>query len=208
MDNKKKSFAATPRESGPSSLESPLADRGLRRRLYQRILASVNDPAEAEDVTQETLVRACLGLPRFRGEASLTTWVLRIAENVVRDRLRLAPRRPLETAKPLCDGVSENLPDSERAGPEEEVERRLSAECIRGTLQTLPEQYRTAVELHDLEGLENPEIARRLGLPVSTVKMRVHRARRRLRCACEEDCEPYADGRGNVACHPRKPRTS
>jgi RNA polymerase sigma-70 factor (ECF subfamily) len=206
VDGKKKSSAATPTKSGLSSRESPLADPGLRRRLRGRLLALGHDPAEAEDLTQETLVRACLGLPQFRGESSLATWVMRIAENVVQDRRRVAQRRPLETAEPLCDGVSENLADSATADPEEEAERRLSAECIRGTLQTLPEQYRSAVELHDLEGLENPEIARRLGLPVSTVKIRVHRARRRLRGACEEDCEPYSDGRGNVACRPRKPR--
>lgn len=169
----------------------------------------VGNPAEAEDLTQETFVRVHRGLPHFRGDANPTTWALRIAENLVRDHRRKEAKRPLETAEPMGESEGERIvDDSPAANPEQETERRLSAGCIRGTLKTLPEPYRKAVELHDLEGLENPEIARRLGLPVSTVKIRVHRARRRLRSACEEDCEPYADGRGNVACHPRKPRTS
>jgi RNA polymerase sigma-70 factor (ECF subfamily) len=185
--------------------EDQFPDQALRRRIYRRILALVNDAAEAEDLTQETLIRVYRGLPQFRGESSLTTWALRIARNVVQDGHRHAASHPLEMAEPMGEGDFDGLVDPAAPDPEREVERRLSAECIRETLETLPQRYREAVELHDLEGLENPEIAQRLRLPVSTVKIRVHRGRGRLRGACEEDCEPYSDGRGNVVCRPRKP---
>ena len=184
--------------------EFPRVDVGLRSRLYRRILGLVGSATEAEDLTQETLLRVYRALPRFRGDASLETWALRIAENVVRDYHRHRASHPTERAKPLVESELTGPRDNVRLSPEEELDGRLSAECVRDTLKALPDDYRKAVELHDFEGLENPEIAKILGLPLSTVKVRVHRGRRRLQSACRDNCEPYRDERGNVSCQPKK----
>jgi RNA polymerase sigma-70 factor (ECF subfamily) len=176
-------------------------DEFLRRQIRARI-ARLVDAAEVEDLTQETLLRVMRGLPRFRGDASLTTWALRIAGNVVIDH-----RRRLR-CRPECERVPGNedlagLLESRDPGPEDDLEQRISADCLRGALALLSESYRQVFELHDLAGLDLAEIAELLDLPVSTVKIRVHRARRRLRQACEAGCEVYRGRRGEVACGPR-----
>lgn len=190
----------------PSGLTVAVDDM-LRRQILARIRTLVADADEAEDLTQETLIHVLRALPRFRGESSLKTWALRIAGNVVVDGRRRAARRPAERAGTPPEGGLDDVKATDRPGPEDDLEQAVSAACLRGALGTLPESYRQVFELHDLAGLENAEIAELLGIPLSTVKIRLHRARRRLRSACEAGCEVYRSPRGDVACCARDKRS-
>jgi RNA polymerase sigma-70 factor (ECF subfamily) len=191
-------------EAAPAAREIHLqVDEVLRGQIRARIGRLVADPDEAEDLTQETLLRVLRGLPLFRGESSLKTWALRIAGNVVTDSRRRAACRPAAKAGPPAEGDLDDLEQELERRPEDELERNLSADCLRSVLATLSESYRQVFELHDLAGLDSAEIAELLDLPVSTVKMRLHRARRRLQSACEAGCDVFRGGRGDVACAPR-----
>jgi RNA polymerase sigma-70 factor, ECF subfamily len=178
-------------------------DELLRQQIHARIRQLVRDPDEAEDLTQETLLRVVRGMPQFRGESSLKTWALRIASNVVVDGRRHAASAPAERAGPPPEGDVDDLEQTRQASPEDELERSISADCLRGVLSTLSESYRQVFELHDLAGLANAEIAQLLDLPLSTVKIRLHRARRRLQGACAAGCDVFHSGSGDVGCSPK-----
>ena len=161
------------------------AFEALVRRHQTRIVnyatAIVRDPADAEDVAQETFVRAWRSLTRFRGDSSFKTWLYAIATNAARTGLeRRARRNRLEDeslddeAAPLAAGdVPAGGPDAEAA-----LVRR---ESIDRALAALPPDLRAAVVLRDVEGLDYKEIAAATGAPMGTVESRIFRARRRLR---------------------------
>ena len=144
---------------------------------YQRLIVSVGyrqglDWAEAEDMAQETFVKAWLALPRYRPQAGTwRAWLCRIAINQAidshrRDRPRLAP--------------DERLADKAR-GPAEQVERDLQGQAVRRALAQLPPASRAALVLSEYHGLSYAEIAVALDIPLGTVMSRLHYARQRLR---------------------------
>jgi RNA polymerase sigma-70 factor (ECF subfamily) len=135
--------------------------------LTRRGLAS---PEDAADALQETLLRAWQGLPRFRGDAQLSTWLHRICLNAVHDqRERTAARR----TAPL-DEVPE-APDRRDRFADAELSAQLA-----GALDGLEEEYRVAVVLCDLCGCSYAEAAELLGVPEGTIKSRIFRGRRTL----------------------------
>ena len=174
------------------------------RRLYRVARAVLHDDGEAEDVVQETYVRAFAALADFRGGSSLATWLTRIALNEALGRLRR--RRPtveIETfdARPEARVIPFPLmsPDMnpEQAAARQDV-RRLLERAIDG----LPEPFRVVFVLRDVEELSIEETAAQLGLRPETVKTRLHRARRRLREALDAelasaltDAFPFAGAR-------------
>jgi RNA polymerase sigma-70 factor (ECF subfamily) len=139
------------------------------RRAAARML---DDEALAEDATQEALLKAWRHLPGFRGEAAFGTWLHRIARNVCRSwsataRARWPGLRPRSLAdRPAGDPA-----------PDEQVARAEVARCVRGAVARLPEEYRAAVWLRDLEGVPYAEVAAALGVPLGTVKSRISRGR-------------------------------
>lgn len=139
------------------------------------------DPAEAEDLAQEVFIRAYAGLEGFRGEAKFSSWLYRIATNRCRDHLR--QREAMERAR----GDPEvNLPGSEWAadrfiGPERELERKELARRLQWALGELSPDYAVPFLLKYEQGLSYREMARRLDVRAGTLKVRVHRARARLR---------------------------
>lgn len=166
----------------------------------RRHVARLVGADEAEDVTQEVFASVSAALPGFKGESSLSTWIYRIATNAAVDRLRSPSfRRTSHTAEQEA-----NVPDK-AAGAEQAMARREMNDCIRGYIDRLPASYRTVIVLSDQQGLANQEIADALGITLHTVKIRLHRARARLRQAMGEGCSVYRDDRNEVACDP-KPR--
>ncbi|MCG3194831.1 MAG: ECF RNA polymerase sigma-E factor [Thermoanaerobaculia bacterium] len=152
------------------------------------VAARMLGPSEAEDVVQETFLRAYRGLERFRGESTLKTWLLAIALNRIRarrgilSRLReyFVPNDP----KPGQDDGEElffsNVPDP-NLSPEDEALQRQRRQKLRSAMAALPSEFRTAVILRDLEGMSYQEIAEALEVPVGTVRSRIARGRSMLK---------------------------
>ena len=149
----------------------------------------------AEDLTQAVFLKVSGALGNCRGESSLATWIYRIATNVARDHARAAGR--WESA--ASESVAE-LPDPAREAADRAYIRHEMRSCIRGLVEELPEPYRAPLLLADFEDLANAEIAEILGLSLDTVKIRLHRARTRLRAALESQCSFYRDDGNQLMC--------
>ena len=131
--------------------------------------------ADAQDLVQEVLLRVRRGLATYR-PGSLEAWLSRITTNAFLDETRRRKRRPSE---PLPDD-----PDRVLAGGEDAATAFASAtisDDVQGALRGLPDEYRAAVVLCDVVGLPYGEIADQLGVPVGTVRSRIHRGRAQLR---------------------------
>ena len=170
-------------EDVANELSSPL------RRFLERL---AGNHATAEDLLQETLVKVARGLPGFEGRSSVKTWAFSIASRVATDHFR----RPEFKAKIVDVDETAELPvlDSE-------IEGQLAAgemtDCVRSVIDSLPGDYRTALVLHDLEGLTAAQVAKIAGCSLANAKIRIHRARRRLKQALESECTFYR-GEDNV----------
>jgi RNA polymerase sigma-70 factor, ECF subfamily len=170
-----------------------------------RYLRRIVGENEAEDVAQEAFMKVHQSLDKFRGESKLSTWIYRIATNAAMDRLRSSLTKILSASNSLTDEddltveigqVSEyNAPRLDTL-----LIRNEMNECIRGIVHSLPANYRTVLVLSDLEGLTNAEICEVLGLPLETVKIRLHRGRKRLKKELDTNCHFYRDSRNELAC--------
>lgn len=167
------------------------------RRYVSRLIGA----GEADDLTQEVFVRVSRALPEFRGESRLSTWVYRIASNAVVDRLRSPAFRDATRAAVLDQDA---LPADASLGAEQAAARAEMSGCIRRYVSDLPPAYRLVIVLSEAEGLTNPEIAEALGVSLETVKVRLHRARRRLRQALAAGCDLDRDERNELACEPKR----
>ena len=148
--------------------------------VYRLALSIVRDSALAEDIAQDTLVKAWLALPTLRSETSLRSWVLRIAHNTAISTIR--------TRKAVVVDPHE-MPE-ESTSPEGSVENRVqSGEVVNefvAALDTLDDLSRSIVVLRELEGLSYDEIAELLDIPLPTVKTRLLRSRRKLGAALRQ----------------------
>lgn len=151
----------------------------LVARYYQRIdrlvQHVVGHPMTAEDITQETFLRAYRALPRFRGEASFYSWLYRIAINLCMSYLR---QRPYPASLPE---EANDVPPSFAADPSSLLECEERHRLVRQAIAALPPHYRIVVILRDLEGLSYQEIADLLSIPLGTVKSRLNFGKRLLR---------------------------
>jgi RNA polymerase sigma-70 factor (ECF subfamily) len=161
---------------------------------------------EAEDLTQEVLIKVTLAMTTFKGESQLSTWIYRIATNVALDYLR----SPAFKRKAWGGQSEDQTPtDRETAGKEKSAEATLIRDemnqCLRRQVDSLPQSYRTVVVLSEWEGLSNAEIAQILGLTVETVKIRLHRGRKRLKTELQGNCSFYHNEENLLACDPNPP---
>jgi RNA polymerase sigma-70 factor (ECF subfamily) len=136
-------------------------------------------PDLAADVAQEALIRAWRALPRFRGEASFATWLHRITVNAAWTQRKRAARHQ---GAPLEDRFEDEGPGPEVAGEMADLRSRL-----RAAIGRLSPGQRTVLVLRDVEGWSHAEVAGELGITQPTAKVRLHRARKRLRVLLEED---------------------
>jgi RNA polymerase sigma-70 factor (ECF subfamily) len=178
-----------------------------------RYIAHVVGWRDAEDLAQEVFVKVSQALKTFRGESQLSTWIYRIATNAALDKLRspsfrqkgqksLSEESRAKSEMEIMDKdawTGEDTPSVETSM----IQREMN-ECIRGIVEKLPENYRTVVALSELEGFRDEESAEILGVSVHTAKIRLHRARTRLKKELETHCNFYRDERNEFACHPRE----
>lgn len=169
----------------------PIADE-ISGPLLRYLERNVGDHGLAQDLLQETLIRVARGLPSFEGRANIKTWAFSIATRVVADHFR----DPVNRARIVDVDESAELPDAEESVDDRLVIDEMNA-CVRQVIDSLPEDYRVALVLHDLEGLTAEQTAEISGCSLPTAKIRIHRARLRLKQALEQECKFYR-GSDNV----------
>lgn len=155
--------------------------RRHQRRVFNLARALTGNEDEAEDLAQETFIRAFRGLARFRGDSAFGTWLYRIAVNVFRSR-RTRTSMWARLWRPDTDIAQTPADRSPAADVEASLVRR---DFIDKALAQLPDDLRLAVTLRDVEGLEYREIADLVKVPIGTVMSRIFRGRQRLREALE-----------------------
>ena len=175
----------------------------------KRYLARLITFDDAEDVAQDVFLKVSRSLDSFRGESSVSTWVYRIATNAAMDRVRSPAYRARVVSIPVDDSCDAGEPraaiEDNASSVEEEAIRSEMSGCVQGLVAQLPEDYRTVLVLSETEGLKNAEIAEVLGISVETVKIRLHRARARLKEILEANCSFYHDPCNTLLCDIKRP---
>jgi RNA polymerase sigma-70 factor (ECF subfamily) len=156
--------------------------RRYEDRLYNVCLRVLGDPQDASDATQEAFLSAFRALDRFREESAVTTWLHRIAVNSCYDILRAKRRRPQLHVLAEDEGLHDREPPSP-----DHADDVAAAIDVQAALNQVPEEFRAALVLADVQDLPYDEIARILDVPVGTVKSRVHRGRVALARALTRD---------------------
>jgi RNA polymerase sigma-70 factor (ECF subfamily) len=151
-----------------------------QRRLMRLVSRIVHDPAEAEDVVQETFIKAYRAIRRFRGDSAFYTWLYRIGINTAKNFLASQNRRtPTSTENDAEQAESfdsgEQLRDINT--PESVLASRQIARTVNAAMDALPLDLRTAIVLREIEGLSYEEIADIMSCPIGTVRSRIFRAR-------------------------------
>ncbi len=180
----------------------------FRPKILRYLKRIVGEDA-AEDLTQDVFIKISTGLKSFKGESHLSTWIYRIATNAALDRLRSPSTKRFvqkgSSQDPFVqvelDLESKDTWTGEKSpSPDTAVIREEMNDCIRSFVQNLPENYRIVLVLSELEGLKNNEICEILGVTLDTVKVRLHRARARLRKELEAHCSFYHTEGNQLAC--------
>ncbi len=159
--------------------------RAFGGRLLAAARRLLGNEEDARDAVQEAFLSAFRALGRFEGEARLSTWLHRIVLNASLMRLRTRRRRPEVSIDELLPRFLEDGHAADAAQewklPLDAVARRETRDLVRRSIDRLPDSYRSVLLLRDVEELDTDETARLLGLSVSAVKTRLHRARQALR---------------------------
>lgn len=161
--------------------------------LRRYLVRLVGNRATADDLLQDTLLKIARALPGFEGRSSIKTWAFTIATRVATDHFR----RPQNRAQ-IVD-IDDFSPVHDAEIDQGLVVDEMSS-CVREVIDSLPEDYRTALVLHDLEEQTAAQVAEIVGCSLATAKIRIHRARRRLKQALDEECRFYRDENNVFRC--------
>ena len=150
-----------------------------QHRIIQLVNGYIKDPAEAQDVAQESFIKAYRALGSFRGEAAFYTWLYRIAINTAKNYRLARARRSASQEVDVQDAEAiENAPQLQGLDtPERLLLTQEMLDTIKVALSTLPEEMRIAIELREFDGMSYEEIAVAMDCPVGTVRSRIFRAR-------------------------------
>ncbi|MBW3602529.1 MAG: sigma-70 family RNA polymerase sigma factor [Actinobacteria bacterium] len=165
--------------------------------LYSAALRYTRNPADAEDLVQESVAKAYAAFHQYRPGTNLRAWLYRILTNTYINAYRKEQRRPTEVAADAAEDFSlyDRIASHREAAAETVFLERLTDDEVREALSDLPEQFRIAVYLADVEGFSYAEIADIMGTPIGTVMSRLHRGRSALQKALYS----YAVERGLLA---------
>lgn len=151
-----------------------------QRKLFRLVLRFVYNQSEAEDVVQETFIKAYRALHQFRGEAAFYTWIYRIGINTARNFLDNRGRR-VPTSTDITAEQMESFSEGENLcdinTPESVLASKQIAEIVNLAMNELPDDLRSALMLREIEGLSYEEIAIAMACPIGTVRSRIFRAR-------------------------------
>jgi RNA polymerase sigma-70 factor (ECF subfamily) len=170
-----------------------------------RLVASLSrmvGPADADDLANETLIKALAAVDGFRGDAAPGTWLHRIGLNLAYDLLRRQGREPIALTQEDREAM-ETVPAPAESDP---LERRQMSQCVQEVLAMLPSAQRQLLVQADVLDHTAPEIARQTGITAGNAKIRLHRARRALQSALEERCDFHHRDGGVLCCAPKTQR--
>ena len=160
------------------------------------VLKVTGDHSLADDLVQETFLRAHQSEATFKGDASRTTWLCAIALNVMRDHFRATARRPTQVSDPQALLTLRN----DEALEDDFLQHEMDS-CIRQYVFRLPGRQRDVVALHDIAGLTHREVSSALDISQSNSRILLHRGRAALKLLLEENCTLCFDD--SVPCQPK-----
>ncbi|HZO04136.1 MAG TPA: RNA polymerase sigma factor RpoE [Burkholderiales bacterium] len=165
-----------------------------QRKLARLLSRFIRDPAEVEDVTQEAFIKAYRALPAFRGDSAFYTWLYRIGINTAKNYLMAMGRRAptsTEVEADEAEGFEEGEQLRDINTPESLLLSSEIAKTVNATIEQLPEELRTAIQMREIEGMSYEDIAKAMDCPIGTVRSRIFRARE----AIAEQLRPLLDTR-------------
>jgi RNA polymerase sigma-70 factor, ECF subfamily len=151
--------------------------------LYRMLVRLLGDPAEAEDVAQEVFISVFKAIESFRGDAALSTWLHRIAANHAHNRRKYLARRGRDAQRPFeerADAIDAGTFGPRPHTPHQLVESLQAERHVQQALSELDDEQRLLITLRDLEDMSYEDIRQVTGLPIGTVKSKLHRARMAL----------------------------
>ena len=151
-----------------------------QRKLARLLSRFIRDPAEVEDVTQEAFIKAYRARPAFRGDSAFYTWLYRIGINTAKNYLMAMGRRAptsTEIEAEEAEGFEEGDQLRDINTPESVLLSNEIAETVNATIEQLPEELRTAIQMREIEGMSYEDIAKAMDCPIGTVRSRIFRAR-------------------------------
>ena len=163
------------------------------------ILTYVRDEWVADDLIQDTFLRVQKNLDSVRDPEKISSWVFRIAYNLCHDHFRQSKRSSLNNRL-----IQAEIPTFKEAMVQKELEQNQMGQCVQDKMDLLPKDYRTVLILSDIMAFSQQEIAEILSTSVSNVKVRVHRARKKMRTILEEHCSLGLDERSVLVCEPKE----
>ena len=167
-------------QAGESAAFAAIVTR-YQDRVFNTILRMCRNRADAADLTQTTFLKALEALGSFEARAGVYTWLFRIAVNLTISFIRGQKRKPASLQQPDLSGRPRDPKAPAKAGEGPDLETRELLHKLEAALAELDEEFRAAVVLRDIEGLDYATIGQVLALPVGTVKSRIHRGRALLR---------------------------
>ena len=179
-----------------------------QQRLFAVAFEMLKRREDAEDVVQESFVKAYLSLDRFQGKGSFFTWMYRIVFNMAIDQRRRSARdRSVPLEQPASPGgEARSIVASPEHGPEDHLARQQEVQLVQRGLREISEEHRAVIMLREVEGLSYDEIARSVGVSRGTVMSRLHYARKKLQqvLAAQLPHGALANGGGTLERDPRK----
>ena len=151
-----------------------------QRKLARLLSRFIRDPAEVEDVTQEAFIKAYRALPAFRCDSAFYTWLYRIGINTAKNYLMAMGRRAptsTEVEAEEAEGFEEGEQLRDINTPESLLLSNEIARTVNSTIESLPEELRTAIQMREIEGMSYEDIAKAMDCPIGTVRSRIFRAR-------------------------------
>lgn len=169
-----------------------------------KYLSSIVGQNDAEDLSQEVFDKIGRNLKKFHGNSKFSTWIYRIATNTAIDRLRSSSYKTKAASIAFEDDAGTEAPSPQTAfqshTTDHEVIRKEMIKCVREYIDNLPDPYKTVMVLSEIEELSNQDIADILEISLENVKIRLHRARTKLRQALKDGCVFYYNEQNVLAC--------
>ena len=168
----------------------------------KRYLNSIFSIEDSEDILQDIFFKIYTGLPAFKGDATLNTWIYRIATNTLLDKLKSNAHKFTKMQHELNPSTLHYENSQYQSTFDKRIEKEEMNDCIRQFINELTEKNRTVFVLSQYENLTNKEIADILNISIDSVKIRLHRAKEMLKALLSRNCNVYFDENSELCCEP------